>query len=164
MRWRNRLWAAVLLCGCGYGWVRPDAGGPVPAVRLGVFDDRTAEGDLGLRVGARLRRLLAARQRPTLGAGPTLEGVLRPIDEAPVGFDRAARGALYHTGVEMEMRLVGEGDALLWSSGPVVHRVAYARGSTPLATRDARRAAVGRAAEQAADDLFARFVVLEALP
>ncbi len=137
---------ALLLTSCGYGWVRSD-GAPV---RLGVVQDLSAEGDLGLVAGRVLRRALAGR----LGEGPVVTGELRTTDETLAAFDGAP--AMYRVGVRLELRVLGGGGVVLWESGPATRHEVYARGPSPFDSLEARRLALRRATEAAAEDCAAR--------
>jgi hypothetical protein len=149
---------ALLLSGCGYGWVRADSGGPVAAVRLGDALDATGEGDLGLVGRRHLHERLAGRDRPALvGRGaPVLELEVRLAESAAAGYDEAGLRAVGEVGVVVELNLIA-GEGPIWSHPPVARRATWPRGPDPLASRSARRVALERALREAIDDALAVF-------
>ncbi len=143
---------AIALAGCGYGFVRGD-GGPVPTLRMGTVHDLSAEGDLGVLAVRTLQRHFVRR---ITRSGPTLTGELRTTDETVVAHDGS--GAMYRVGVRLELTLVDDAGAPLWGSGPLTRHAVYVRGVTPFDSREARRHALTRATEAAADEAAARFL------
>lgn len=153
---------AVLLLGCGYAFVRPDSGGPVPALSLGLIRDDTASGDLGLRVRGALARHLAARTRPRLlghdADAPRLEGAVSALPDRTIAYDGL--------GAASEVRLRGHLDLqaspptawALWSSGDVEQATSYPRGATAAATEANRRLALEAAADALALALLNRLL------
>lgn len=143
---------AILLAGCGYGFVRSD-GGPVATLQMGAVHDLSAEGDLGVLAARALQRRFVER---VARSGPTLTGELRTLDETVVAHDGS--GAMYRVGVRLELQLVDDGGAPLWSSGPTTRHEVYVRGRSPFDSREARRHALVRATEAAVDEAAARFL------
>ncbi len=141
------LLAATGPAGCGYGFVRGD---DAAAVRLGAIDDLSAEGDLGVVVRRRVRLAV----RVAAGAAPVLTGTVRALDDTPAAF-QSGFAAMYEQPVEVELRLADAAGRPLWTSGPHRRRALFARGSTPLETESARRAALSEAARAATDDALA---------
>lgn len=147
--------------GCGYGWVGPagpsTGDAPSTPVRLGDVRDTTAEGDLGLLAGHRLRlRLSAAGRLAEQGAHPRLSGVVRAIDDPPLAFDRERRSVARITGVELELWLSGADGARTWSSGLIRISRPWLRGDEPAASRAHRRAMMMEAVDEAVDEALRR--------
>ena len=152
--------------GCGYAFVRADAGGPAPVVSVGLVRDLSTEGDLGERLARDLRTRLAARKTPRLaGPGdsvPRLEGVLTPLPDRTVAFD--AFGALFEVRLRARLDLFASTTAdhrtpwPLWSSGDVERSAVYARGATPVSTDANRRLALESVVAALSVDLLDRFV------
>ena len=160
---RSPLALTAALTACGYGFVRPDASGPVPALTLGPIRDLTPEADLGLRVGRALRSALAARDRPRLVSAdegaPRLEGQVALRPERTIGFD--AHGAAFELRLHGELQLVASGASTpwpLWSSGDVERRAVYARGADPVASDANRRLALEHLTDELTRALLARLL------
>lgn len=154
--------AACLLLGCGYTLVRADSAGPVPALALGVIQDDTAAGDLGLRVRLALARRLAARDRPQLlgddAEAPRLEGAVTAQPDRTVAYDTL--GAAFEVRLRGHLELQASPPTAwpLWTSGDVEQTARYPRGATSTATESNRRLALEAAAEALALALLDRLL------
>jgi hypothetical protein len=149
---------ALGLAGCGYAPIRGD-GAPMDLLDVGVITDGSPEGHLGLVVGEAARVAIGGRARPQLGpGGPELRGEVTVGTEAPLGFDGSARTATYTAPVTVQIWVQGEGGLPRWRGLPVSRTAQWLRATTPLETREARRLAVERAAQEAVavalDDLW----------
>ncbi len=145
------LGAAALGGGCGYGWVQPDAD-PIPGVRLGVIDDTTPDGHLGLVAGDALRAAGVA----AAGAGPQLGGVVQVQPEIPLAYGPDGTVG-FSADVTVTLRLRGP-EGVARTRGPdAVRRAVWSRGPSPLATRANRRAALEGATRAAATAALARW-------
>lgn len=160
---RALVWsAACLLVGCGYTFVRPDAGGPVPALSLGLVQDDTPAGDLGLRVRDALARHLVARARPRLltddADAPRLEGAVTALPDRTIAYD--ASGAAFEVRLRGRLTLQASPPTAwpLWSSGDVDQTTRYPRGATAMATESNRRLALEAAADALAEALLNRLL------
>ena len=158
LHWLALLWLSATAC--GYTWVRPVGRGPVGALRLGEFNDLTAEGDLGLILADVVRTSLAGRKRPrvTTNAGPRLGGTVTLAAQRPAGFDRERISAAYEAVVRVHLVMKTESEVIIWRSGPIDRRALYFRGRTPLETLAARRNALLQAIRRAGEDALARLI------
>ncbi|MEZ4437335.1 MAG: hypothetical protein R3F65_33495 [bacterium] len=159
MRVTPRLLACALTgalaLGCGYRLVGADdhaAAAHYGPLQIGVIDDLTAHGDLGLHAAHRLRAALAPR---LADGGATLTGTIRPIGDLPLAFDARRRATARTAGVELELR-VDDPAGPQWSSGLIRRARPWLRGPDPLEDRAARRAATLDALDDALTDALAR--------
>ena len=151
---RILCWCAVVIVGCGYTWVRPDAGGPVSTLRVGEVIDTSSEGDLGVHVVRELRRRIAGRERPRIDprAPYVFEGRIAVRSDRPVAFANDALSATWRTEVELDARLVDRDARTIWSPGRLVRTATWFRGATPVDSRSARRKALEDAAARVTAD------------
>ncbi len=159
------LAAACLVGGCGYTLVRADAAGPVPALALGVIQDDTAAGDLGLRVRLALARRLAARDRPRFlgdaaddADAPRLVGSVAALPDRTIAYD--ALGAAFEVRLRGRLELQASPPTAwpLWTSGDAEQAARYPRGATSVATESNRRLALEAAADALALALLDRLL------
>lgn len=144
------------LTGCGYRLVGgADALGAAHRgpVRIGVIDDLTVHGDLGLHAAHRLRAALAPRLADD---APALTGTIRAAGDLPLAFDDDRRATARTAGVELELRIADPGGAPSWTSGPIRRTRPWLRGPDPLEDRAARRAATLDALDDALAAALAR--------
>ncbi len=165
---RGTCTLALALLGCGYALVRPDNGGPVPALSLGQVRDLTVEGDLGQRLVAGVGHRLAGRARPRIAnepGVPVLQGALTSSPERTVAYD--IYGAAFELALVGRLELVPDGAPAgppLWSSGDVTARTLYARGPNATATEGNRRVALLALVDELSDRLAEHFLESPELP
>ncbi|MEZ4465048.1 MAG: hypothetical protein R3F60_30270 [bacterium] len=137
------------LAGCGYGLVRPDA---VAVPTVGVIQDLSADGELGLVAAARLRQ----RGEGHPPAPGLLEGRVTVGPERTLGRDAAGLSALYQADVALDLEVASAGEAR-WRARTQASAT-WVRGSDPLATTTARQLALADATAAAVDAAWDRFV------
>jgi len=144
------LVAAALLVGCGYRFVQADHG---PAVRLGVIDDSTPDGDLGLLARDHLRR----RARVVREGPIEVRGLVRPGADVPTVIDTAGE-RVRAVGVVVELTAVDAQGRVLAISGPVARSRPLMLSAEPAGADRRERivAALGDALDDALDRLIAR--------
>ncbi len=144
-----RSFLALMLAatGCGYRLVGAH---DRPTVRLGVIDDLTAEGDLGLWAREHLRQRVLVRA----DAPVELRGRVRPGDDRP-SVHAVAGERLRAVGVIVELTAVDAQGSPLAVSGPIARSRPLAPSADPIGAEHRRqtRAALGDALDDALDRL-----------
>lgn len=139
----------LALSGCGYELVRPEG---VAVPRAGTIADTSPEGQLGLRVAARLRR--HASGRPV--SASVWGGRVEVGPDAPAAYAADGRSAFYRADVRLVLE-EARGGVAVWRTHTRA-TATWARGPDPLATTTARQLAVGDATEAAADAAWQRYL------
>lgn len=153
------LLPAGLGYGCGYGF--GPAGGGARAIDVGKIGEPGIDVDVAAAVDIAVRHALARTPSTRLAtrgeADATLEVdvVNSAAGLAPMA-DPGMRAAQYRAVVLVKGRLIDRGGKVIWSSAPVVGEAPFLSTPGPMVNLDgARRAALARAADQAASRLVA---------
>ena len=139
----------LLSLACGYRLLNAEG---VPALRLGLIEDQSGEGDLGHQLAASLRRGLKPAE------APILKGHLR-LRERPLAYDH--RGISGAHELELELEVWYEQGAQRWDSGPLRQTGHYLRGASLRETRAARRLALESLTEALAQHLLEHLTLEE---